>query len=149
MDETQIQEERDWGLLKQTYIEWLTLPADQRDPQTKAEVAEILGVHKRTLRRWELDESFNAQRMQHMVSNFLPYTPDVIQAIYRSAIKGSALSQKLWMEVVEKMASELNVYIKGEIVHHVDYAQVLEIIREKPLLIDDSTTSKESQLSGS
>jgi hypothetical protein len=43
---------------KQKYIEWLTTPPKDRDPKTKTDLAEMLGVTRMTLHNWQEDKEF-------------------------------------------------------------------------------------------
>lgn len=45
---------------REEYLEWLMTPKGLRDPKTKTELAEKIGVDRRTLYQWETDPSFQA-----------------------------------------------------------------------------------------
>ena len=46
------------GEHKQAFIAWLLTPKSERNPETMNELAEVLGVTRRTLTNWKVDKDF-------------------------------------------------------------------------------------------
>ena len=52
------------GSVKAEYLEWLLTPPAERDPSTKTEMSERLGVAISTLWRWEQEPDFQEEMRQ-------------------------------------------------------------------------------------
>lgn len=62
------------------YVAWLLTPAQEREPKTKAELAELLNVTTQTLRNYEKEPSFQRQMSEEARNAFrVAGLPEVIQ----------------------------------------------------------------------
>jgi len=86
------------------YILWLSLPETERIKtgiETQTDFSNKFKVGQQTLSVWNSD-LFLQDRVRYIRNQWaFNKTGTVIQAIYRSAVKGNPLSQKLWMQVFE------------------------------------------------
>lgn len=88
------------------YLQWLCTPPADREPNTKAAMAERLDVHVATLRRWEKDSMFRAEWDRALAElNIKPdRVQEVIDALFKQATSGDVNAQKLYLTMVEKIS---------------------------------------------
>lgn len=81
---------------------------------TRAEIAERTGIHYNTIRKHLRGVDFRDLLTEEQAT-FRILTDDVILSIYRSAMKGSSASQKLWLQVVEGWQEKQEVTHSGSV----------------------------------
>lgn len=68
------------------YVEWLVTPAAFRQPRTKGELGNLLGVSTETLRRYEQDPWLKAEYLRRSRAAFtVSRAADVIDTLYQRA----------------------------------------------------------------
>lgn len=85
----------------QEFVRWSALPYGERlilRILDQGEFARKFNVNKDTLTRWKNRSDFESSVDKLQKHWGHAKTPDIVHAIYRSAIKGDAKSQKLWMD---------------------------------------------------
>ena len=96
----------------QEFILWFAMPTPERMQlgiETQKEWAEFYHVAESTLVRWKDRPDFEV-RVDHIQSKWgVEKTADVIQGIYRSAVKGNPMSQLLWLQYFKKFSPKTTV----------------------------------------
>lgn len=100
MDTTQGARRRDWQAMQHKVARaFIDLYRQNQQQPTNADLAEKIGVSERTvirhLKTIDLSSYFQDQRSQ-----FAPMMPNVMMAIYNSAVKGKVPAQKLMLQIV-------------------------------------------------
>ncbi len=91
------------------------------------EFAKAYRVNKDTLTRWKKRPDFNADVKEQLFEWSKGRTPDVIDAIYRGAMKGNIGSQKLWVDSFFDVNSfRKGLVPDGPLVHHSDIRALIE-----------------------
>jgi hypothetical protein len=94
------------------YLEWITTPPSERDPRTKQQVAELLGVGVKTLREWERKPHFQdawAARARE-VEGGPERTQRVMESLFLKATQeGDVPAAKLWLLTLEKISPTVRV----------------------------------------
>lgn len=67
--------------VKETYIEWLLQPEGNREPATKEAMAELLGVHVRTLYNWEESDEVQAKLREVKTRWGVRYQPTILRRL--------------------------------------------------------------------
>lgn len=83
------------------FVDWTAFPMAPRNGvliETQEEFAQVYGVSKDTLSLWKQRADFEEQVNRKLKSWSIGKDMSVYQAIYNSALKGNAKSQKLWLE---------------------------------------------------
>lgn len=104
MNDKTTKRRRDWQSLQQKIGEvFIRLYRENQRQPTNAELAKDVGVSERTIARHlttiDLADYFSEQR-----SILAMMAPNVMMAIYNSALKGSAKAQKLILQIVFEWA---------------------------------------------
>jgi hypothetical protein len=72
---------------KALYLEWLIVPKDQRDPQTKSEMAERLGCTLQTLLTYEREPEFTNEVSRRLGAAFrVDRLTDIFEALVLTAL---------------------------------------------------------------
>ena len=83
------------------FVTWSALPPFERASRgmpDQGDFAKAFNVNKDTLTRWKSRPEFEKD-VDRLLKNWgRGKTPDIIQSIYRSAMKGNAKSQRFWIE---------------------------------------------------
>lgn len=100
MDTTQVTRRRDWQLMQRKIARaFIDLYRQNKQEPSNAELAKEVGVSERTvirhLKAIDFSSYFEDQRSQ-----FAPMMPNVMMAIYNSAIRGKVPAQKLMLQIV-------------------------------------------------
>lgn len=89
------------------YLEWLITPPEVREPKTKTEFADKMGVSLNTLRNYSMEPSF--QKELHKRQNELgrvEQRPDVMASLFRQATDinnpRSVTAAKVWLDHIER-----------------------------------------------
>lgn len=100
------------------YIAWLLTPAGEREPSSKAKLAEEMGVTAQTLRNYQKDPTF-LRRLQDDARAHarVDRVPDILEALYNQATDPlnprSVAAGKAYLDYIEKIQplveSDLNV----------------------------------------
>lgn len=98
------------------YIEWLATPKSLRTPQTKEELADLIGVNIKTLKRWEALPGFWQARDTILDQYAAESDTDVITAMVLTAStpgKDGTSDRKLYLQWRGKLVerSDVNVTI--------------------------------------
>ena len=100
----------------QQFIEWIALPAKEREPKTQKELAERFGLSEWTLSQWKLRDGFWPAVETIRKDWGKTRTPEVLHGLYTKALGGNAAEVKLWFEIVEgfipKSKSDINATTK-------------------------------------
>ncbi len=84
------------------FARWIATPSIFRDPPNQGAFQEKYNVSGQTLVNWKNDPNFWEDVKREIKEWTKEKTPDVIAAIYRSAIKGNPFSQKLWLQAFDE-----------------------------------------------
>jgi len=94
------------------FVQWYALPYAYKIQTTgikdQQQFAEQYQISKDTLSLWKKRPGFEKQVDSIRREWGLDRTPNVIEAVYRSAIKGSARSQKMWLQMMDPDAFTKN-----------------------------------------
>lgn len=95
------------------YIEWLVAPREAREPKTKTEVAEWLGVTPKTLRNWEKDTRVMRLVSQRTKNNAkIQNASSILEALYKTATDTESSRQvaaaKVYLDYVEEKVEEIS-----------------------------------------
>lgn len=82
------------------YIRWRAVPKPYRQPPTKAEFGNILGVRPETLDSWSRKEGFWEAVYAQCVDINSDRLPEVMKTLTERAIEGSVQSINLWLEAM-------------------------------------------------
>lgn len=90
------------------YVEWLLTPAAERQPPSKAKLAESMGVTPQTLRHYQKDPVFQRQLQKDARALArVDQVPDILQSLYLQAIDQtnprSVAAGKAFLDYVEKV----------------------------------------------
>lgn len=100
MDTTQATRRRDWQMMQQKVTRaFVDLYRQNQQQPTNAELAEKVGVSERTIIRHLKKIDFSSY-FQEQRGTFATMMPNVMMAIYNSAIKGKVPAQKLMLQIV-------------------------------------------------
>lgn len=97
--------DRNQQLLQETYIKLLQ---ELKRCPTILEVSKCVNLSRKTIRLHVKELKFEPSE-----SPLRTLTPDVLASIYSSARKGSAQSQKLWMQIMEGWSEKTDVNLSG------------------------------------
>jgi hypothetical protein len=89
-----------WSREQQAFIAWLALPKRNRVPKTEIALAGKLGVDRNTLYNWRNLPALQAEVKKLCRTLMGSRLPDVLAALERKAIDGSAPHQKLYLELL-------------------------------------------------
>lgn len=92
----------------QAFIEWLLTPSDSRSPNSRAKLAEAMGVVPQTLRNYQKDPWFQRELMrQGRESARVEKLPEILENLYQQAIDPlnprSVQAAKVFIDHVEKV----------------------------------------------
>jgi DNA-binding XRE family transcriptional regulator len=75
--------------VKQAYLEWLLTPPGEREPATKAEMAEHLNVAVSTLWRWEKEPEFQ-EELRHLKTKWgVAFHADILGRLIKIIAEGT------------------------------------------------------------
>lgn len=96
----------------EAYIEWILTPASERVPETKQDLADLLGCTTQTLRNYARDPYVQRELTQRGRSiNKVERAGDVLDSLFRQATdpdKPSVQAAKVWLDYVSKTAQEVD-----------------------------------------
>lgn len=75
--------------VRQQYLDWLLTPPADRSPATKTEMAELLGVERKTLYNWEDSEEFQLALTQAKAKWSVRFESDVLNRLIRIIHEGT------------------------------------------------------------
>lgn len=78
--------------VKKDYLEWLMTPPTEREPATKTEVAEQLGVAISTLWRWEQEPEFQEELRQLRAKWGIRFHADILGRLMKIVAEGTDTS---------------------------------------------------------
>lgn len=95
------------------FVEWLLTPEAEREPRTRGEFADRLGVTTQTLRNYEKEAFVVNQLQSRRRSAFkVAKVDDVIQALYQRATdpesSGGVQAAKILLDWADKQTTEMN-----------------------------------------
>ena len=94
------------------FILWFAAPSPYKQKiglETQKQFADYYGTSERNLSRWKERYDFEPRVRELRRKWGFEKTGAVIEGIYRSAVKGNPLSQKLWLQVFEGFAEKTEV----------------------------------------
>ena len=94
------------------FILWSAMPESERKALgilSQGDFCDFYGIHKNTPTRWKERPDFYERIDKLMVMWGKDKTPDVIQGIYKAAVKGNPFSQKLWLEYFHGFSEKMEV----------------------------------------
>jgi len=94
------------------YIRWRAVPKPYRQPRTKAEFGNLLGVRPETLDSWSRKEGFWEAVYAQCVDINSDRLPEVMETLTGRAIEGSVQSIKLYLEAMGFFRPEEDVNLK-------------------------------------
>ncbi len=75
--------------VKETYLEWLLTPPSERNPQTKAAMAQELGVATSTLWQWEKSPEFTERLRQVQREWGVRFYPEILARLMKVIAEGT------------------------------------------------------------
>ena len=102
-----------WTADQENYMEWLILPVQLRNPKTKTEYAEHLGISRTTLWNWENAPGFDDERRQRIKIKARENTPDIIEKLKEKALSGDVSAMRLYFEWVEGIENKIHIEQKN------------------------------------
>lgn len=103
------------------FVLWYAMPGHEKvkyGVETQEQFADMHGINRRTLTRWKNRTDFR-KRIKELRDEWgKSRTSDIIAAIYKSAIKGNPLSQKLWLQYFEDFEE------KSQQTHKVEHVEI-------------------------
>lgn len=87
------------------FVMWTAMPYGERERlglETQGAFAEYYRVNEATLSKWKYRPDFEPRVDKILHQWSINKTPDVINGIYRSAVKGNPYSQALWLQYFKK-----------------------------------------------
>lgn len=94
------------------FVLWSAMPPVERvrlGIEHQRDFAEYYQLEESTLSRWKRRADFRDCVREILKSWAFDRTPDVVQAIYRSALKGSSDSQRMWLQYFEGWSEKQTV----------------------------------------
>lgn len=117
----------------QEFILWFAMPTVERVKlgiDTQRAFAEYYMVNETTLGRWKARPDFEP-RVDHVQMQWgKEKTADVIQGIYRSAVKGNPMSQLLWLQYFKKFTPKTQV--ETTVKHEIGVGDIRFLIEQLP-----------------
>jgi hypothetical protein len=100
------------------FILWTAMPVSEKVKlgiETQGQFCEHFKIDKNTPKRWKERSDFEKRvdAILKMWSN--DKTPDIIHSIYRTAVKGNPLSQKLWLQYFKKFTEKSEVTVTQKV----------------------------------
>lgn len=115
------------------FILWFAMPTIERTRlgiDTQTAFADYYSVGEATLWRWKNRPDFEA-RVDHIQMQWgKEKTADVIQGIYRSAVKGNPMSQLLWLQYFKKFTPKTQV--ETTVKHEIGVGDIRFLIEQLP-----------------
>ena len=141
-DEERMSENVRFTARQRKYIRWLAQGQENRQPDTEAELARLMGVTDRTLRRWERRTGFVEAVHGEALKLLGRRLPDILDALYKRAVKGDVPAIKLALAVTERQVDTRCV--EGDVAHRptveVVYVDRLGQPHDKPPYIGEELT---------
>lgn len=131
-----------WGWRKAAYIAWESLPKGKRDPKTKGELADELGVSRSMFAVWKAKNPTILNRIARFsAANLLAHAADVDQAMLDSASDPSykgVQDRRLFYERTKLIASRHKVDLtlgesKGDAIEDMSDAELIELAQQLEL----------------
>ena len=101
---------------QQRYLEWLALPKGARNPPTRLELANELGVTDRALRKWNRAYNLEERAAEMALGYLVEHVPDVLGALVRGAKRGNHKDIKLFLELTGRYVQKKERIITGDVV---------------------------------
>lgn len=118
-----------WTKKQQRYIEWCATPSSEREPSTQAEMADVLGVSRMTVWRWQKKPGFWVEVDNQIKAWVGKRTPDILGAHVTKAIAGGKYEDgdvpaaKLVLgyagKYEEKRGGDTNILVYMDVAGHV------------------------------
>lgn len=121
-------------------IEWMSTPANLREPKTQAELAEKIGIHATTLSRWMRTEGVYADIRARIKQKMRGEMPNVLEALKDKILKdGSAKEVQLFLQWVDDFTE------KHEVKHDINPAnpEVKKLIESYETQLKEVLSKKE------
>lgn len=84
------------------FCRWIALPKEERDPITLVAFEKKYRLSKGATSQFQTREDFQARRLKYFWEWMMEKFPDVVYAMYKGGIKGSAQHAKAFIELVSK-----------------------------------------------
>lgn len=101
---------------QEAYLEWLILPEHERNPKTKKEFGELIGVHANSLMRWEKGKVFR-ERWKLGVEG-LTQSPErtqkLLDALYNKGLDGDTKSAELYLKATGNLKVQQQIDIRNQ-----------------------------------
>lgn len=97
------------------FILWTAMPYEEKKRlglETQGSFCEHYNLNKSTPSRWKERPDFESRVDAILKMWSTDRTPEVVQAIYRAAVKGNPLSQKLWLQYFKGFTEKSEVTVK-------------------------------------
>jgi hypothetical protein len=102
-----------WTIKQRKFMDWLSLPSDERLPTTEKSFAEDIGVSVMTLWRWKQLPGFYAEVNKLVDEHFGDDYAPIVEAFKREARNGSYQHQKTYFEMLGKYMPKQQVEVTG------------------------------------
>lgn len=118
------------------FILWTALPYKEKIAlgiETQGQFAEYYKVHINTTTAWKQRPEFEARVDEILKIWSNERTPEVIHAIYRTAVKGNPMSQLLWLQYFKRFnpKKEEDTGKKGPVLSVGDIRYMIEILPDE------------------
>jgi hypothetical protein len=85
------------------FVRWYATPRPYRSPRTQGEFSELWKVHPATLSEWKNDPNFEEDVRRTLYEWTHNLVPEVVGAIFNTAIRGDVKAQTLFMKYFSKL----------------------------------------------
>ena len=93
------------------YLEWLVTPPSERMPRTQLEMAKVLAVDPKTLRRWEKKPVFKKEwdRRVSEIQGSPERTQRLLDSLYAKALSGDNRAAQLYLQATNRLVPQAPV----------------------------------------
>ena len=90
------------------YLEWLVTPPSERMPRTQLEMARVLSVDPKTLRRWEKKPIFKKEwdRRVSEIQGSPERTQRLLDSLYAKALSGDNRAAQLYLQATNRLVPQ-------------------------------------------
>lgn len=90
------------------YLEWLVTPPSERMPRTQLEMARVLAVDPKTLRRWEKKPVFKKEwdRRVSEIQGSPERTQRLLDSLYAKALSGDNRAAQLYLQATNRLVPQ-------------------------------------------
>ena len=115
------------------FVLWSAMPPVERvrlGIENQEQFASYYGVETSTLSRWKQRPDYQPKVREILAMWAKGRTPDIVQGIYRAAIKGNSMSQLLWLQYIEGYHPKAKVKVEQPLFTANDVLSLIHMLPE-------------------